>query len=44
MSYKWDLDKGGTLQAGFNVNQDDVIKIFIVDSLTSDSNTNPNVL
>ena len=38
-----DFDVANTAQAGFNVQPGDVIKVYIVDRLTNDSNINPVV-
>ena len=38
-----DFDVADTAQAGFNVQPGDVIKVYIVDRLTNDSNINPMV-
>ncbi len=39
-----DFDLVQTSQAGFNVQPDDVIKVYIVDDLTNDTNVNPVIL
>ena len=39
-----DFDKVRAAKAGFNVNPGDVIKVYIVDELTNDSNSNPLIL
>ncbi|MDD3652586.1 MAG: PKD domain-containing protein [Desulfotomaculaceae bacterium] len=41
---KADFDVVSTAQAGFNVQPDDVIKVYIVDDLTNDINFNPTIL
>lgn len=39
-----DFDQVDTAQAGFNVRPGDVVKVFIVDNLTNDTDTNPVIL
>ncbi|MGI6307776.1 MAG: leucine-rich repeat protein [Dethiobacteria bacterium] len=39
-----DFDKVSAAKAGFNVNPGDVIKVYIVDKLTNEDNSNPIVL
>ena len=39
-----DFDKASTAKAGFNIRPDDVIKVYIVDKLTNDSDRNPVIL
>ncbi len=39
-----DFDKVGVAKAGFNVKSGDVIKVYIVDKLTNDSESNPIML
>jgi hypothetical protein len=43
-SLEADFDKVSVAKAGFNVNPGDVIKVYIVDKLTNDSNSSPIIL
>jgi hypothetical protein len=43
-SLEADFDKVSVAKAGFNVNPGDVIKVYIVDKLTNDSDSNPIIL
>ncbi|MEN6348489.1 MAG: metallophosphoesterase, partial [Syntrophomonas sp.] len=39
-----DLESTGTVQAGFNIQAGDVIKVFVVDNLTNATDHNPIVM